>query len=126
MEEINQITYVVRSAIFEVHRELGPGLFERVYEAALARELKDLGLSVSRQYTKSLMYKGELFDEAYVIDLLVENKVIVEIKSVENLQNVHKKQLMTYLRLSGCKVGLLVNFNSGYLVDKESLIRIIV
>lgn len=123
--EINELSYLVRGAIFTVHKELGPGLFESVYEAALAFELRSLGLHVSTQVGLPVIYKETTLEIGFKIDILVENQLIIEIKSVETLQNVHKKQLLTYLRLSNSKLGILVNFNEPYLEDKKSLIRII-
>jgi GxxExxY protein len=108
----NEITYKIRGAIFKVYNALGPGLLESSYEAALAYELINLGLNVRQQVGLPMVYEKLKMDVGYRIDLLVENKVIVEVKSVENLAEVHFKQLITYLRLSNLKVGLLVNFNS--------------
>ncbi|WP_100627170.1 GxxExxY protein [Algoriphagus formosus] len=108
----NEITYQIRGAIFKVYNTLGPGLLESSYEAALAYELINLGLNVRQQVGLPMVYEKLKMDVGYRIDLLVENKVIVEVKSVENLAEVHFKQLITYLRLSNLKVGLLVNFNS--------------
>jgi len=108
----NEITYQIRGAIFKVYNALGPGLLESSYEAALAYELINLGLNVRQQVGLPMVYEKLKMDVGYRIDLLVENKVIVEVKSVENLAEVHFKQLITYLRLSNLKVGLLVNFNS--------------
>jgi GxxExxY protein len=123
--ELNVITYKIRGAIFTVFNELGPGLLESVYEAALAYELKLYGLNVQTQVPLPVVYKDVKLELGFRIDLLVENKIIVEIKSVEQLHDVHKKQLLTYLKLSNIKLGLLVNFNTSKLVDKETLIRII-
>jgi GxxExxY protein len=108
----NEITYQIRGAIFKVYNTLGPGLLESSYEAALAYELINLGLNVRQQVGLPMVYEKLKMDVGYRIDLMVENKVIVEVKSVENLAEVHFKQLITYLRLSNLKVGLLVNFNS--------------
>jgi len=108
----NEITYKIRGAIFKVYNALGPGLLESSYEAALAYELINSGLNVRQQVGLPMVYEKLKMDVGYRIDLLVENKVIVEVKSVENLAEVHFKQLITYLRLSNLKVGLLVNFNS--------------
>ena len=123
--DINEITYKTRGAIFAVFNELGPGLLESVYEAALTYELNTLGLKVRNQVSVPVVYKEVKLDIGFRLDLIVEEQVIVEIKSVELMHNVHKKQLLTYLRLSNKKLGLLVNFNSDKLVDKESIIRII-
>lgn len=123
--EINDITYKIRGAIFTVHNELGPGLLESVYEAALAFELIEMGLNVKTQLGLPVNYRNQKLELGFRLDILVNDIVIIEIKSVEILHDVHKKQLLTYLKLSGRKVGLLVNFNVAKLVDKESLIRII-
>lgn len=123
--EINDITYKIRGAIFTVHKELGPGLLESVYEAALAYELIEMGLNVQTQVGLPVEYKSVILELGFRIDILVNNQVVIEIKSVETLHDVHKKQLLTYLRLSDKRIGILVNFNSSVLVDKESLIRII-
>ena len=114
MEE-NEISRKIIGAAIEVHKVLGPGLLESAYEMGLERELKIRGLNVRRQVALPLVYKGEKCDIGYRIDLLVENKVIVEIKSVESLNNVHIAQVLTYLKLSNCKLGLLINFNVSLL-----------
>jgi GxxExxY protein len=123
--DLNDITYVVRGAIFNVYNELGPGLLEHVYEAALAHEIRNQGLLVQTQLGLPVIYRDVQLELGYRIDLLVENQIIVEVKSVEFLHDVHKKQLLTYLKLSDKKVGILVNFNTSKLVDKESIIRIV-
>lgn len=107
----HEITFSIRGAIFKVYNTLGPGLLESSYEAALGYELVKSGLLVERQIALPLVYEELKLEVSYRIDLLVEKKVIVEIKSVENLAEVHYKQLITYLRLSDLRVGLLVNFN---------------
>jgi GxxExxY protein len=119
--DINEITYKTRGAIFAVFNELGPGLLESVYEAALTYELTTLGLKVRNQVPVPVIYKEVKLDIGFRLDLIVEEQVIVEIKSVELMHNVHKKQLLTYLRLSNKKLGLLVNFNSDKLIDKEKV-----
>jgi GxxExxY protein len=121
----NDISYKIRGAIFEVHRTLGPGLLESVYEAALAHELRLMELNIHTQMGLPVHYKEQKLDLGFRIDILVEELVIIEIKSIETLHDVHKKQLLTYLKLSGKKLGILVNFNVAKLVDKENLIRII-
>jgi GxxExxY protein len=123
--DINEITYKTRGAIFAVFNELGPGLLESVYEAALTHELISLGLKVRNQVPVPVIYKEVKLDIGFRLDIIVEEQVIIEIKSVELMHNVHKKQLLTYLKLSNKKLGLLVNFNSDKLIDKESIIRII-
>lgn len=108
----NEISYKIRSAIFKVYRQLGPGLLESIYEAALYYQLTKDGLYVRKQMPVEVVYDGVVLPVEYRLDLLVEDKVIVEVKSVETLLNVHYKQLITYLKISGKKLGLLVNFNS--------------
>ena len=103
--------YKIRGAIFKVFNALGPGLLESAYEVILMHELKKEGLEVKSQVPLPLFYDEIKMDIGYRIDILVENKVIIEIKSVENLAEVHHKQVLTYLKLSGLKLGLLVNFN---------------
>lgn len=123
--ELNDLTYKIRGAIYTVHNTLGPGLFESVYEAALAYELNQEGLQIKTQVGVPVNYKDVQLDIGFRIDIIVEDSVIVEIKSVEKLMDVHKKQLLTYLKLTNKKIGLLVNFNTASLFDKENLIRII-
>ena len=107
----NEISYKIRGAIFKVFNALGPGLLESAYEAVLMHELIKAGLEVKSQVALPLIYDDIKMDVGYRIDILAENKVIIEIKSVENLAEVHHKQVITYLKLSGKKLGLLVNFN---------------
>ncbi len=123
--DINDLTYKIRGAIFQVHNALGLGLFESVYEAALAYELVQQGLQIRTQVGIPVSYKDVQLEVGFRLDILVEDSVIVEIKSVEKLTDVHKKQLLTYLKLTNTKIGLLVNFNAANLFDKENLIRII-
>ena len=108
----NDLTYIIRGAIFKVYNTLGPGLFESVYELALCYELIKSGLSADRQVSLPVIYDNVNLEAGFRIDILVEDSVIIEIKSVENITAVHHKQLITYLKLSGLKLGLLVNFNS--------------
>lgn len=123
--ELNELSYKIRGAIFTVHNELGPGLLESVYEAALFYELASDGLKVASQVGLPVQYKHIQLDLGFRLDLVVEDSIIVEIKSIEAVHDVHKKQLLIYLKLSGKKLGILVNFNVAKLVDKESLVRII-
>ncbi len=109
MEE-DRITEAIIGAAIEVHRQLGPGLFESTHEACLVCELKQAGWKVERQIVLPVIYKGVAIEEGYRIDLLVEGKVIVEIKAVSALLPIHEAQLLTYLKLSGRRVGLLINF----------------
>jgi GxxExxY protein len=108
----NDISFKIRGAIFNVYNILGPGLLESAYEAALVYELKKAGLHVHNQVALPMIYEEVKVDIGYRLDIIVEHKVIIEIKSVENLLDVHHKQLITYLKLSGMKLGILVNFNS--------------
>lgn len=110
MEE-NDITYKIRGCIFLVYKNLGPGLLESVYEAALLYELKKHNLEVKSQVVLPILYDGIDLEIGFRLDILVEEKVIIEIKSVEDLSKLHFKQLLTYLKLSRKKVGILVNFN---------------
>lgn len=125
MNDLYDISYAIRGAIFTVHNKFGPGLLEIVYEAALKQELSASGFIVNQQVGVPVFYKEVNLGIGFRIDLLVEDQVLIEIKSVENLSNLHKKQLLTYLKLAKKKLGILVNFNAATLVDKESLIRII-
>ena len=108
----NEITYEIRGAVYDVYKELGPGLLESVYEEALCFELEQRGLTVERQVQVPIKYKGIVLKTELRLDLLVENQVIIELKSVEEMKKVFSKQLLTYLRLMNKKVGLLVNFNT--------------
>jgi GxxExxY protein len=123
--EFEDVTFGVRKGIFEVYKELGPGLLESVYAAALEFELTNLGFRVRPQVGLPVRYKTVQLDLGFRLDLLVNDAVVIEIKSVEALHDVHKKQLLTYLKLSGKSVGILVNFNCAFLEDKKSLIRIV-
>jgi len=113
----NTIATEIVDSCFKIHMALGPGLLESVYEAVLANELSERGLNVVRQQSVPLTYAGMIFDEGFRADLIVEDKVIVELKSVEKVAPVHKKQLLTYLRLSDRKLGLLVNFGENLIRD---------
>jgi GxxExxY protein len=106
----NEIGTIVVECAISLHRELGPGLLETVYEVIFARELQDRGLKVDRQVPVAITYKGIRFDEGFRADIIVEGKVILELKSVERATAAHKKQVQTYLRLTGCKLGYLLNF----------------
>jgi len=109
---INEITYEIRGAFYDVYKELGPGLLESVYEEALCFELEQRGLKVERQMQVPINYKGNVLKTELRLDVLVEDKVIVELKSVEEMKKVFAKQMLTYLRLMNKEVGLLVNFNT--------------
>jgi len=114
---LNTITGQIIGAAIEVHRHLGPGLLESAYETCLAYELSQRGLQVERQKALPIVYKNIKLDQGYRIDLLVENRVIVELKVVEQLTDVHEAQLLSYLKFSGCPIGLLINFNVMLLKD---------
>jgi GxxExxY protein len=120
----NEITYDARGAAFLVHKKLGPGLLEVVYEHALAYELRKMGYDVKNQVGIPVYYDEIRFDIGFRMDLLIDDKVIIEIKSVDQLIDIHHKQLLTYLKLTNKKVGLLINFNSTSL-DKSAMVRII-
>ena len=107
--KLNDVTYAINGAVFEVNNILGPGFLEKVYENALLVELKKRGLNAKSQVPITVNYKGEVVGD-YIADLLVEDKVIVELKTVENLEKAHEAQLLNYLKATGLHVGLLVNF----------------
>ncbi|CAN5790592.1 GxxExxY protein [soil metagenome] len=113
----NEISGIVIGAAIDVHRRLGPGLLESVYEACMYHELRQRGLRTGRQVQMPLMYDGVRLECAYRADMVVEDTVILELKSVERLDPIHSAQLFTYLKLSGCKVGLVINFNVPLLKD---------
>ena len=114
----NEISYEIRGAIYDVYKELGPGLLESVYEEALVCELTNRGLKVERQRKVPVVYKGVLLSTELRLDVIVEDLVIVELKSVVELLPVHFKQILTYLRLTGKHLGILVNFNTDDIVRK--------
>jgi GxxExxY protein len=111
MDEVNLLTERIIGAAIEVHRNLGPGLLESAYETCLSFELAERGLNVEAQKPLPVIYKDVHLDAGYRLDLLVEDQVIVEIKAVEQLAPIHQAQLLSYLKISGRKVGLLINFN---------------
>ena len=119
----NEIAKKILDAAFVVHTKVGPGVFESVYEVLVAYELKKQGLTVERQKPMPITYDGVRFEEAFRSDLVVNGKVIAELKSVEALSAVHAKQVLTQLRLSGLKLGLLINFGEAHL--KNGIKRII-
>ncbi len=120
----NELTYAIRGAAFKVHSVLGPGLLESLYHKALYYELKDAGLDVRSEVGVPVLYNGHEIADGLKIDLLVEDRVIIELKSVDKLTDIHKKQLLTYLRLTDKRLGLLINFNAPSL-DEANVIRII-
>jgi GxxExxY protein len=113
----NDLSYKIIGAAIELHKTVGPGLLESCYENALAFELREMGLEVKQQVSMPFIYKEVKQDVGYRIDLVVNNKIIIEVKSVEALVPVHYAQTLTYLRLSGLKLGLLINFNTSVLKD---------
>ncbi len=113
----NEIGYRIRGAIFKVYNELGPGLLESAYETALAAELRNTGLTVETQVPISVSYRGSDLGTGYRLDIVVNKQVIIELKSVEQITNLHHKQILTYLRLTGLKLGYLVNFNTDTIKD---------
>ena len=113
----NELTYQIRGAIFEVYNNLGPGLLESVYEEAMVFELQQRGLKVERQKEVSINYKGNILNSPLRLDLLVENRIVIELKSVEEMRPVYWKQTLTYLRLLSLHIGILVNFSSDSIKD---------
>jgi GxxExxY protein len=122
--ELNQLSSQIIKAAIAVHKELGPGLLESIYHTCMLIELKAMGVKVQSEEPLPVFYRGHKVDgKEFRLDLLVENKIIVELKSVESIQPIHKKQLLTYLRLAKKPLGLLINFNESLL--KDGITRII-
>jgi iron complex transport system substrate-binding protein len=121
--DIERIASIVIDTAFSIHCELGPGLLEHVYSAVLAQELESRGLRVERERVVPIVYRGVIVSEGFRLDLLVEERLIVELKSVECIHAVHLKQLLTYLRMMGLPLGLLINFGAPLL--KEGLRRVV-
>ena len=119
----NEIGKVVVDAVIAIHKALGSSLYEIVYEVVLTHELKKHGLKVERQVPVSIEYDGIKFDEGFRADIIFQNKVILELKSVESVTKAHKKQVLTYLRLTGCKLGYLLNFGENLM--KDGITRIV-
>lgn len=117
LEELNLLTHDIIECCIEVHNELGPGLMESIYEECLENVMVDFGLDVKRQVEVPLFFKGKQLNKSFKIDMLVNNVVVLELKSVETIMPVHEAQLVSYLKLSNKKLGLLINFNSKYLKD---------
>ncbi len=113
----NELSYIIIGCAIELHKNLGPGLLESAYEAAFAYDLQELGLKIETQVSMPMIYKEIKHDVGYRLDIIVEGKVIIELKSVETLAPVHFAQTLTYLKLSEKKLGLLINFNSKVLKD---------
>ncbi|MGH1517377.1 GxxExxY protein [Chryseobacterium sp. JK1] len=111
----NEISFFIRKSIFSVYNELGPGLLEKVYEKVLAYELENNGLKVKTQVPMKVKYRDTIIDSSFVADIIVEDKVIIEVKAVLEIGNIHHQQLLTYLKLTGLKLGILVNFNTDYI-----------
>ena len=118
----NEIGTILITTAIDIHRSLGSGLFESVYETVLAHDLEEKGLAVKREVPIGIEYKDLKFEEAFRADLILNDKVIVELKSIEQLSMAHRKQLLTYLRLSGKKLGYLLNFGEALL--KDGIVRI--
>ena len=114
-EDLNAISYTVIGLAIEVHRQLGPGLLESAYQECLFYEIKKAGLKVEKEITLPIIYKEIKLDQGYRIDLLVENKLVIELKTVENYTSVHFSQILTYLKLGNYPLGLLINYNSKIL-----------
>jgi GxxExxY protein len=122
--ELNQLSSQIIKAAINIHKELGPGLLESVYQSCMVIELRYMGIDVQSEVPLPIFYRGEkVHEEGFRLDLLVEDTIIVELKSVEKVQAVHKKQLLTYLRLANKPLGLLINFNETVL--KDGITRII-
>ncbi len=121
-EQLNKLGAIILDASIEVHKQLGPGLLESVYELSLFKELSTRNLNVKKQVPIPVLYKGEDLNAEFKVDILVENEIILELKSVEIILPVHKAQLLTYLRLSEKKLGYLINFNVPKLIDGFSRI----
>jgi GxxExxY protein len=121
--DLNELTEKIIGSAIKVHRELGPGLLESAYEACLTFELTDAGLMVERQKSLPVIYRGIHLECGYRLDLVVEGKIILELKTVEKLSTIHSAQLLSYLKLSGLKIGLLMNFHSQLL--KNGVQRIV-
>lgn len=119
----NDIGKIIVDCAVRLHRSLGPGLLETVYEVLLAHELRKAGLAVKRQFPIPIEFEGIHFDEGFRADLMVEDMVIVELKSVERVSKAHKKQVLTYLKLTGTKLGFLLNFGEAFM--KEGIYRVI-
>ena len=113
----NELSKIIVNKSFEIHKGLGPGLLESVYEDILTYELRQSGLMVSRQQALPVLWKGEKMEQGFKADLIVENKVLIELKSVDTLAPVFYKQVLTYLKITGLKLGLLINFNEPLLRD---------
>ncbi|MEI7013903.1 GxxExxY protein [Leptospira licerasiae] len=121
--KIDEITEIIIGSALKIHKDIGPGLFESVYEFILEKELQKQNLQVDRQKNITFRYEDIIFENAFRVDLLVENQIIVEVKSVENILPIHAKQTLTYLRLMNLRYGLLINFNEKLL--KNGITRLV-
>ena len=117
LEQLNKLSERIIGAAIEVHKELGAGLLESVYEICLIEELEQRGLNVAKQVHLPLFYKGQKTQKFFIVDILVENEVIIELKAVNSILPVHEHQLMTYLKLTQKNLGLIINFNVPRLID---------
>lgn len=115
-------SYKINGALFEVHKELGPGLLEKVYQEAFEKELKLQGIPFEREKAFTIMYKGEVLEQKYIADFVIYDKIVVELKAVDELLPAHKAQVINYLTITGYKLGLLVNFNAQKL-NPERIVR---
>lgn len=122
-ENIEKLAHLIVHEAYQIHNDIGVGLFESVYEAILMHRLEKHGLQVKSQQILPIEYDELRFEKAFIIDLLVEDQIIIELKSVERIAPIHKKQLLTYLRLSGCKLGFLINFGESYF--KKAITRMV-
>lgn len=122
-DETNKVSEAVVDSAFQVHKQMGPGLLESIYESCLVRELEKKGVSYERQKEIPVFYDGKPLSERFRVDLMVEEKVVVELKAVDSLLPIHQAQVMTYLKLTGVQVGLLINFNVRWL--KHGIQRVV-
>ncbi len=121
--DLDMLSKNVIGLAIEVHKNLGPGLLEKTYEECLCLELEESGFNYKKQVVLPITYKGKIINDAYRIDILVEDALIIELKTVQTLEKIHKSQLLTYLKLSDKKLGLLINFNVPLL--KEGIVRVV-
>lgn len=119
----NEISFYIRKSIFSVYNELGPGLLEKVYEKVLAYELEKNGLKIRTQVPMKIKFRDVFIDSSFIADIIVEDKVIIEVKAITEINNIHHQQLLTYLKLTDLKLGILVNFNTDY-IDKGIIRKI--
>jgi GxxExxY protein len=122
MMKENRIGEIIIAAAIQLHRELGPGLLESVYEMTLAHDLRERGLAVERQVPIGVNLRGIRFEEGFRADLIINRKVLIEVKSTDKINNAHRKQVLTYLRLTGLRLGYLLNFGNGLM--KDGIIRV--